>query len=93
MGYVIYDTANILTNPDSCIVLYNVFSPNGDGIHDFWEINNIELYPEALIEVYDRNGRKVFLEEIIKILMRLLLAVTTRMAIDYHLSLLLCNRF
>ena len=60
MGCVIYDTANILTNPDSCIVLYNVFSPNGDGIHDFWEINNIELYPEALIEVYDRNGRKVF---------------------------------
>jgi gliding motility-associated-like protein len=38
----------------------NAFTPNGDGIHDEWVINNIELFPDAKIEVYDRWGRLVF---------------------------------
>ena len=38
----------------------NTFTPNGDGIHDVWMINNIELYPNAVIDVYDRGGRLVF---------------------------------
>jgi gliding motility-associated-like protein len=35
-------------------------SPNGDGIHDTWVIENITDYPDALIKVFDRNGREVF---------------------------------
>ena len=38
----------------------NTFTPNGDGVHDTWVINNIDLYPDAEIEVYDRTGRRVF---------------------------------
>ncbi|MBN2524617.1 MAG: gliding motility-associated C-terminal domain-containing protein, partial [Bacteroidales bacterium] len=38
----------------------NVFTPNGDGVHETWVINNIELYPDATIEVFDRTGRLVF---------------------------------
>lgn len=30
------------------------FTPNGDGINDRWEIENIEYYPLAEIEIYDR---------------------------------------
>jgi gliding motility-associated-like protein len=38
----------------------NAFTPNEDGRHDEWVINNIELFPDAKIEVYDRWGRLVF---------------------------------
>lgn len=30
------------------------FSPNGDGVNDLWHIKNIEYYPDAVIEIYDR---------------------------------------
>lgn len=60
MGCIIFDTIEISSNPEICIKIYKVFSPNEDGIHDFWEIKNIHLYPEALVEVYDRLGNRVF---------------------------------
>ena len=41
----------------------NTFTPNGDGQHDNWEIHNIELYPNARIEVFDRWGRRVYFKE------------------------------
>ena len=38
----------------------NTFTPNGDGAHDTWEINNIGLFPYAKIDVFDRWGRRVY---------------------------------
>ena len=35
------------------------FTPNGDGFHDFWKVEGIELYPEASAEIYDRYGRLI----------------------------------
>ena len=60
MGCVIRDSIEVKSNPAICITVYKVFSPNDDDIHEFWEIENINLYPEALVLVYDRNGRQVF---------------------------------
>ena len=60
MGCTTSDSITIFTNPKICITVYKVFSPNEDGIHDYWEIENIHLYPEALIEVYDRMGNMVY---------------------------------
>ncbi|BAV94321.1 T9SS type B sorting domain-containing protein [Ichthyobacterium seriolicida] len=34
-----------------------VFTPNGDGKNDFWEISGIEDYPDAEIVVADRTGK------------------------------------
>jgi gliding motility-associated-like protein len=31
-------------------------SPNGDGVNDLWEIPNLESFPGALVEVYNRWG-------------------------------------
>ncbi len=44
-------------------IITNTFTPNGDGYHDKWEINNIELFPDARIEVFDRWGRRVFMQD------------------------------
>lgn len=38
----------------------NIFSPNGDGIHDTWHIANLDSYPGATVQVFDRFGQVVF---------------------------------
>ena len=42
------------------IVVPTGFSPNGDGVNDVWLLENIEEYPEAVIEVYNGWGGLVF---------------------------------
>ena len=36
------------------------FTPNGDGVNDVWEIDNIFLFPNCEVEVYDRWGILLF---------------------------------
>ncbi|MFC5046848.1 HYR domain-containing protein [Aquimarina hainanensis] len=36
------------------------FSPDNDGINDFWEIKKIEEYPENVVSIYNRWGDLVF---------------------------------
>ena len=60
LGCITRDTIEVKSTPAICITVYKVFSPNDDDIHEFWEIENIQLYPQALVLVYDRNGRQVF---------------------------------
>lgn len=38
----------------------NAFSPNGDGINDKWDIKSIDSYPNTVVEIFNRNGQKVF---------------------------------
>jgi gliding motility-associated-like protein len=38
----------------------NTFSPNADGYNDYWKIAGIENYTGALVQVFNRNGQKVF---------------------------------
>tara|TARA_A100001037_G_C15135851_1_gene631088 strand:- start:1572 stop:2681 length:1110 start_codon:yes stop_codon:yes gene_type:complete len=59
-GCQILDSIEVKSDPDVCLKVYKVFSPNGDEYHEYWEIKNIHLYPKALVEVYSRNGTKVF---------------------------------
>jgi gliding motility-associated-like protein len=33
------------------------FTPNGDGYNDFWKIKNLELFPKAVITIFDRYGK------------------------------------
>ena len=57
---VTYDTVEIKAESNECLNPKKVFSPNNDGINDIWEIENIEIYPNALVEIYSKNGYKVF---------------------------------
>lgn len=40
--------------------IYNVFTPNGDGFNDYWEIPDLKYYISNEVVVFDRWGRKVF---------------------------------
>ncbi|MCX2573376.1 T9SS type B sorting domain-containing protein [Pedobacter sandarakinus] len=36
------------------------FTPNGDGINDFWEIDDLKSFPGCNVSVFNRYGLKVF---------------------------------
>jgi gliding motility-associated-like protein len=38
----------------------NSFSPNGDGTNDTWVITNLQDYPGATVEVFNRYGQAIF---------------------------------
>ncbi len=42
------------------VTIYSGFSPNGDGKNDFFTIEGLELYPESLLQIYNRWGARVF---------------------------------
>jgi gliding motility-associated-like protein len=41
-------------------VIPNVFSPNGDGINDVWDIKYLAAYPGATVDVFNRGGQMIF---------------------------------
>lgn len=54
--------------PDTAIVWPPIhpaefLTPNGDGIHDTWEIEGLDYYCQYVIWIYDRNGRLIFQSE------------------------------
>ncbi|MDB5155411.1 MAG: type sorting protein [Mucilaginibacter sp.] len=49
-------TISVLKN----IVVPNTFTPNNDGINDTWEIQYLNTYPGATVDVFNRYGAKVF---------------------------------
>lgn len=36
------------------------FSPNGDGVHDYFEVYNLEYYPVHKMQVFNGNGTKLY---------------------------------
>ncbi len=53
-------TITAIEQPVYEVVIYNTFTPNADGINDTWYIENIDKYPDNLVQVYNRNGHKVY---------------------------------
>jgi gliding motility-associated-like protein len=47
-------------SPENLLVIPNAFTPNDDGHHDTWLIKNINMFPDADIQVFDRWGRRVY---------------------------------
>ncbi|SFH36913.1 MBG domain-containing protein [Pedobacter insulae] len=50
----------ITVTEDFKIIATNVLSPNGDGINDVWKVENIDLYPNNEVKVFDKGGRVVY---------------------------------
>ena len=53
------ETDDVLLTVLERIIIPNSFSPNGDGINDFWEINGLNQHPNASIQIINRWGNKV----------------------------------
>ena len=53
------DTVRI-TYLDQPLLIPTGFSPNGDGMNDFWTIENLDLYTEKEVIIFSRWGEKVF---------------------------------
>ncbi len=43
-----------------CVLIQQVITPNNDGFNDEWKIENIDLYPNAEVRVFNRWGKMVF---------------------------------
>jgi len=59
-GCIDWDTVTVTVIPNNEIVLYNTFSPNNDGINDYFHIGNIQKYPDCRLEVFTRTGQLVY---------------------------------
>jgi gliding motility-associated-like protein len=58
LGCVVVDQVfvKVLQNIDAP----NSFTPNGDGINDVWNIKYLDSYPNTSVEIFNRNGERVF---------------------------------
>jgi gliding motility-associated-like protein len=59
-GCVDWDTVTVSVIPNNEIIIYNTFSPNNDGINDYFYIGNILKYPDCRLEVFTRTGQLVY---------------------------------
>jgi gliding motility-associated-like protein len=48
---------------DCALFIPDGFSPNSDGVHDFFQIFCIQRYPDAKLMVFNRAGSKLFEKE------------------------------
>jgi gliding motility-associated-like protein len=42
------------------LVIPNVFTPNGDGINDTWQVKNLADYSDCHIDIYNRYGQVIY---------------------------------
>jgi gliding motility-associated-like protein len=56
-------SGSIDVNVETKVLVPNAFSPNGDGIHDTWNITGLNGYPGATVDVFNRWGQLVFHSE------------------------------
>lgn len=60
LGCVDTNVYEIPEGPCKGIVIYDVITPNGDGVNDYWVINGITDYPGNLVQIYDKWGDLVY---------------------------------
>lgn len=56
----------VTEDPRGCLenlIIYEAFTPNGDGINEFWVIEGLENYPDNTVEIFNRWGQPVYRED------------------------------
>ena len=59
-GCVLDIVFSVGINSDCDVIVYNGFTPNGDGLNDFWFIENIEKIPNNKVHVFNRWGNRIY---------------------------------
>ncbi|GAA4341507.1 hypothetical protein GCM10023149_53870 [Mucilaginibacter gynuensis] len=54
------DTASVLVRVFHRVDIPNTFSPNGDGVNDFWSIDALATLPQSVTTVFNRYGQQVY---------------------------------
>jgi gliding motility-associated-like protein len=54
------DSTTLLVRLISDFKVPNTFTPNGDGINDYWVIEQLSYYPNHRVRVFDRYGQTVY---------------------------------
>lgn len=54
------DDVTVTVKDDFKLLIYNVLTPDGNGKNDFWKIGNIDFYPEAEVQIFNRWGEKIY---------------------------------
>jgi len=52
------DTVLVEVLPD--VSVSSGFTPNGDGVNDFWVIDNMELFPNNVVQIFNRWGEVLY---------------------------------
>ncbi|WP_185094411.1 BspA family leucine-rich repeat surface protein [Marivirga tractuosa] len=52
--------AEVISEEEPQLITYNLITPNGDGRHDLLFIENISLFPNNTVSIFNRLGNKVF---------------------------------
>ena len=50
---------SFITPNNDPITIFNIFSPDGDGKNDKWEIKNIDLFPDNELTILNRWGSEI----------------------------------
>jgi gliding motility-associated-like protein len=57
------DTAILISDAMTCLNIPTAFTPNADGYNDWWEIEGLEYYPGATIQIFNRWGEQIYYTE------------------------------
>lgn len=56
-------TVNVPYVDKPCLIVYNAFTPNNDGLNDVWYIDNVHLFPRTMVRVWNLDGVLVYESE------------------------------
>jgi gliding motility-associated-like protein len=57
-GCVNSDKTTVIVSPE--LVVPNAFTPNGDGINDYWDIKGLIAYSNATVDIFNRYGTNLY---------------------------------
>jgi gliding motility-associated-like protein len=60
---VVNDSVTMVPLNETCLSIPNAFTPNGDNTNDKWNIDKIDLYPQAEVKIFNRWGELLWRSE------------------------------